>query len=77
VDSGELDYRAPDGHIGVRDHRRGGENLRTAKGSVMPKVINFDLMKEPMNWVTIMAMVLIGAFVAKLIVQWAKNQQSS
>jgi len=33
----------------------------------MPKLVNWDLLKEPANWVIVVLMLLIGVFGLKLI----------
>jgi len=36
----------------------------------MPKLINFDLISHPMNWVTVGFMTLIAGIFISLLLQW-------
>ena len=33
----------------------------------MPKLVNWDLLKQPVNWVIVVLMLLIGVFGLKLV----------
>ena len=36
----------------------------------MDKIINFDLIKHPVNWITVMLMVLIAAIGFHFVLKW-------
>ena len=41
----------------------------------MPNLINFDLISNPLNWITVALMLLIALFVVDSIVQFQRSVQ--
>jgi hypothetical protein len=64
LDAGELDHGFADGCFGVRIVGHDRQNLEREGhahgGSGMNAVINWGLFKHPLNWLTVILMVLIG-----------------
>jgi hypothetical protein len=46
---------------------------RNGKDRAMESVINFNLIKHPMNWVIVTLMVLIAAIAVNAVVSWEKS----
>lgn len=40
-----------------------------AEGSDMPALVNWELLRNPINWVVVVLMLLIGAFMLRLLME--------
>jgi hypothetical protein len=41
----------------------------------MPKLINWNIARNPVNWAIVLLMVVIGGFVADIVLRWWKQSQ--
>jgi hypothetical protein len=74
VEPAELDYRLSDGND--RLHRNFGRDRlhdQTRGGLSMEKVLNLRLMANPVNWVIVVLMMMVGSMAFHLIFTTSKT----
>ena len=73
LDSGKLDHGSADGGYRLYLGRYGNPD-RPAKtvisGGVTMEVINLEILKHPINWITVVLMVLIAAIAFHFVLKW-------
>jgi hypothetical protein len=72
MERGQLDNHCPDGKSGVFGYQRSIQNLRPLQGiseslKGAMTIVNFDMLRHPINWFSVTLMVFIAAMGLHLV----------
>jgi hypothetical protein len=67
-----LDHRGSHGGYRVHSYRGGDSHHSTEAGGggLAMEVINYELLRYPINWITVLLMVLIAAIAFHFVLKW-------
>jgi len=71
----KLDYSHPYGRSRVLRHRSGDEVLPAVAGELT--MLNWELLKNPLNWLIILVMLLIAGMAGHLLLSYAGLEPAS
>lgn len=69
----KLDYGYPDGRYRLRNLSRDPQRMVAQQGFPGADAMNWELFKNPLNWVIVTMMLLIAALGGKYALQLAKG----